>query len=72
MASKNFTPKELPRLPDHGKGIERQALGQGEAGDRREAEQRRANCEYGSKAGSQPMLEQGEKAAARAIPKQRC
>ncbi len=44
-----------------------ETLGHGETGDRRHAEERRAEGEYGSEAGAHPILEQGQKAAARAV-----
>jgi hypothetical protein len=55
---------------NHGEGIERQAPGHGEASDRRYAEKRRAEREHGGEATAQPILEEREKAAARAIAKQ--
>jgi hypothetical protein len=62
--------KQLPRVPDHSEGIEGQTLGQRKRGDRREAEERCAEGEYGGEAGTQAILKQGQKAAARAIAEQ--
>src|SRR5262249_34949894 len=59
--------KQLPRFPDHSESIEGQTLGQGERGDRRHAEERRAESEYRSEAGTQAILKQPQKAAACAV-----